>query len=216
MKQERISNYELTKHRTAKLFLDYDQEKMIRKFNLEHDEQYLYLVFFNRKYRIDRMTGLCEWAANNVMWIEAGFESAMTLYDLLGYSKDDCHLAGTFSPVHNLNGMERVSSQPAGNMFEKTEKILGKHESELDEAVRSLGGIPDGKGDVSYRLKVFPFMDCIFEFWFEDDEFPPQMMILWDRNILQYIHYETVYYAAIQLQNQLIELVGEAPKVRVL
>ena len=38
---ERISNYETTKRRVQGEFLKYDQEKMIRKFALRFDEDYL-------------------------------------------------------------------------------------------------------------------------------------------------------------------------------
>ena len=42
---ERISNYETTKRRVQGEFLKYDQEKMIRKFALRFDENYLYINF---------------------------------------------------------------------------------------------------------------------------------------------------------------------------
>ena len=43
--ENRISNYEITKHRVQGDFLKYDQETMIRKFSLQSDEQYLYINF---------------------------------------------------------------------------------------------------------------------------------------------------------------------------
>lgn len=58
-----MSNYETMKDRMSSHFLEYDQEKMIRKFALEHDEKYLYIFFVGRKYRINRITGgiTCLW-----------------------------------------------------------------------------------------------------------------------------------------------------------
>ena len=41
--EERISNYEITKRRVQKDFLKYDQEKMMQKFSLKADENYLYI-----------------------------------------------------------------------------------------------------------------------------------------------------------------------------
>lgn len=52
-----MSNYETMKDRMSSHFLEYDQEKMIRKFDLKHDEKYLYISFIGRKYRINRATG---------------------------------------------------------------------------------------------------------------------------------------------------------------
>ena len=51
-----MSNYEALNARMSSHFLEYDQEKMIRKFALEHDEKYLYIFFVGRKYRINRIT----------------------------------------------------------------------------------------------------------------------------------------------------------------
>lgn len=57
----RGSNYEITKKESQKLFLDYDQQHMIDKFGLAHDDNYLYIEFVARRYRIDRHSGSVEW-----------------------------------------------------------------------------------------------------------------------------------------------------------
>ena len=59
-----MSNYETMKDRMSSHFLEYDQEKMIRKFALEHDEKYLYIFFVGRKYRINRITGGITWSVD--------------------------------------------------------------------------------------------------------------------------------------------------------
>lgn len=56
--KQRISNYEKMKNDMAGVFLQYDQEKMIQKFGLAHDESHLYISCLERKYRIDRRSGL--------------------------------------------------------------------------------------------------------------------------------------------------------------
>ena len=52
----KVSNYEITRNRMRDKFIKYDQEKMIRKFLLKNDGQYLYLDFMGRPYRINRKT----------------------------------------------------------------------------------------------------------------------------------------------------------------
>ena len=42
---ERISNYEITKRRVQGEFIKYDQSKMIEKFHLKSDAEYLYIKF---------------------------------------------------------------------------------------------------------------------------------------------------------------------------
>ena len=43
--EEKKTNYDKTREDAEQRFLAYDQEKMIRKFSLKADENYLYLRF---------------------------------------------------------------------------------------------------------------------------------------------------------------------------
>ena len=88
--KERISNYEKMKNEMSGVFLQYDQEKMIRKFGLEHDDNSLYIFCLNRKYRIDRLTGQVSWSEDEIQTEKkADYNEAMTIYDVLCYSKED-------------------------------------------------------------------------------------------------------------------------------
>ena len=55
---ERRSNYDITRDRLERDFLQYDQEAMLRRVPLRHDADYLYLTFLRREYRIDRARGM--------------------------------------------------------------------------------------------------------------------------------------------------------------
>ena len=68
MGTELISNYEKMKNEMAGAFLKYDQEAVIRKFDLKYDEAYLYLDLLSRAHRISRKTG-------QVTWSEDGFQT---------------------------------------------------------------------------------------------------------------------------------------------
>ena len=68
-------NYEYMKEQMQRKFLEYGQERMIRKFRLRHDAQYLYLECLEREYRISRTTGVVEWT-------EDGFASCETIPNL--------------------------------------------------------------------------------------------------------------------------------------
>ncbi len=37
------------------------------------------------------------------------------------------------------------------------------------------------------------YMDAL-QFWEGDEEFPPKLLILWDRNTDQFMHFETTFY----------------------
>ena len=45
---ERRSNYEVTRDRLERDFLQYEQADILRRVPLEHDEAYLYLTFLRR------------------------------------------------------------------------------------------------------------------------------------------------------------------------
>ena len=89
-----VSNYEKMKDSMAGKFLQYDQEEIIQKFLLEHDSKYIYIQFVGRRYRINRLTGAISWSKDHFQTEEkAGYNEAMTIYDVLCYSKKNCHLA---------------------------------------------------------------------------------------------------------------------------
>ena len=54
------SNYDLQVDVGRKIFLEYDQNLLIRKFSLQADENWIYLTYMNIPCRIDRATGRIE------------------------------------------------------------------------------------------------------------------------------------------------------------
>ena len=107
----KISNYEKMKNQMAEEFLKYDQEKMIQKFSLEHDEHNLFFHFLDRKYRIDRQNGQISWSADSFQTeTKADYNEAMTIYDVLCYSKEYCH------PAHELANVGSLSRVQGGNL----------------------------------------------------------------------------------------------------
>ena len=200
----RISNYEITKQRMARAFAQYDQAEMIRKFHLSCDETYLYIRFLDRSYRIHRTEGTVTWLDGGVE-TEAGFNEAMTLYDVLCQSKEGCTQAGEFVSINHL---VKAASQPGqnGSLTERQTRLFDKREAALSRACEQLGGVKYGKGDVAYRLPLFDFLSVFLQFWSSDDEFPASLHLLWDKNILDFMHFETVWYAAGHLLERLQDL----------
>ena len=54
MRETQKSNYDLQVDIGKKIFLEYDQEQLIRKFSLDADLQWIYLRYLNRPCRIHR------------------------------------------------------------------------------------------------------------------------------------------------------------------
>lgn len=207
---ERISNYEITKHRVQGDFLKYDQEKMIQKFGLKHDEDYLYINFIGHLYRINRQTGLLEWSEDGFeTCIEGDFNEALTIYDLLCDSKEGCHASGEYLNMHSLSALQS-SSKPLGTgLFHGKDKLFDHKEELLCCVCEKLGGKKAGKGDVAYEIPWFDYVSCRIQFWNSDEDFEAQLQIFMDKNILDFIRYETVWYAVGHLMRRLTEELEE-------
>lgn len=205
-KMERVSNYELTKRKSREIFLTYDQSKMIEKFGLKSDEDYIYINFIGHLYRIDRSTGFLEWSENGFAdCIEADFNEALTIYDLLCDSKEGCQASGEYINLQSLSVLQSSSKKLGDGLFGGREKVFDKKEKAFSRVCEKLNGTPKGKGDVSYELPMFDFLSCMIQFWNSDEEFAASLQIFLDKNVLSFLRYETVWYAVSHLLKRLKE-----------
>lgn len=69
----------------------------------------------------------------------------------------------------------------------------------------ALSGKESEKGDVAFILELFPFLPIVIRYWDAGDEFPASLQILADRNILDYMHYETLMFALTHLFHRIKE-----------
>ena len=120
-KKTESSNYEKMKRSMSKVFLQYPQEKMIEKFSLEADKDYLYVWFFGRKYRINRSTGEVQWSEDSFCSVqEAGYNEAMTIYDVLCNAKDTCHLSHEFVNINTFTTVKTGTLNLGSGFFQNT------------------------------------------------------------------------------------------------
>lgn len=205
----RRNNYETMRDQMRPYFLSFDQEEMIRKFDLEHDNNYLYIRFCSRTYRIGRRSGIVEWSEDRFRSSSEGdFSECMTIYDILCYSKPDRFLSGEYAPSSSLKGIVYTGMNAGSAMGpNQTAEYFDAHMSQLEQACIALGGIPEGKGDLAYRIPMFDFLPIRFSFWRADEDFPPEVRVLWDTNVLHYMHFETLFYAAGHLLKRMEELI---------
>lgn len=208
-----MSNYEIMRDRMSARFLEYDQQKMIRKFALEYDENYLYITFTGRNYRINRFNGKITWFEDTYNTEEkANYNEAMTIYDVLCYSKESCCLAQEWVHVGSLSKVHGGNLEKGSNFFENAGKKFDGKTEYLRMACENLGGKELDKGDVAYQLALFPFLPIILRFWESDEEFPASLQILVDRNILDYMHYETVMFAVSHVLERVEEEIMKIKK----
>lgn len=191
-----VSNYEKMKDSMADKFLRYNQEEIIQKFSLEHDEKYIYIQFVGRRYRINRVTGAISWSKDDFQTEgKAGYNEVMTIYDVLCYSKKNCCPANEWINVNSLSTVHGGTLKKENDFLQSLGKHLSWKTKALAQACEALHGKNLEKSDVTYEIDLFPFLSLVLRFWEADEDFPATIQIWADKNILDYMHYETLMFA---------------------
>ena len=200
---ERKDNYAIHAQQAKARFLTYDQQKLIEKFFLRADDQYLYVEMLRTPYRIRRTDGFLEKRAGEQWQDGNSYEEVMTLLDLLCDSREDRHLSGRFRDMQSFGLMFHR------NLLENTKdpwaQRLQAEPEKFRKACLALGGIELPQGDIAYAIELFDGLRILLQFWFGDEEFPPNLRWLWDENALMYLKYETMYFARGMLLHRLKE-----------
>lgn len=193
------NNYDKQVLIARELFVHYEQSVMIEKFHLQADKEFLYLPLLHQISRISRTDGRIALrpAASEEEWQEClDYNTVMTIYDVLCYAKQLPVLSHQWVPLSDL---QVTMSSPNADIFtRKFATAFSGQTSALLNICRQIGGRPIeilAGADFGWEFDLFPFFPIQLRFWDQDDEFPPQIRLLWDKNTLNFMHFETVYYA---------------------
>ena len=184
-------NYKIQLENAQKFFLTYDQEKLIRKFRLKANEDFLYITMFSTSYRLNRHTGRLERFRED--WEDANtFGEVMTILDILCDSREDRYLTGKWMSTQMFgkyfhSGLLEPEYDALADAFDKAPGSLRK-------ACKALGGHPIAGGDEAWAVEVMDGLEIGIFFWHADDEFPAHLRFFWDENAPMYIKYETMHY----------------------
>lgn len=196
-------NYQLQMQQAQQRFLTYDQEKILAKCAVSHDGDYFYPVMLGRRYRLDRRTGSLE-RQQGEAWQDANrFNEVMTLLDWLCDCTPGRCLAGRFSGIQNFGhqfhqNLAEGGEDPVAMQFDRDPAAFHR-------ACRALGGTPLTGCDMGYAVELFDGLPIGVKFWHSDEEFPACIRWFLDENALQYLRYETMYYAVGLLKSLLLE-----------
>lgn len=200
-----MDNYRISRDRAQAYFLNFDQNAVIRAWNLPHDDDFLYPVFLGRPYRVHRKTGSVtrQWDGR-----EAEYREVLSIFDLLCHEGDEKTVSGRFAPVNSLKG--RAKTVGVGTDFHTAPaKLFEQNPEAFREACLRLGGQAVPMGDMGFRFPVFGDLSVILKFYRGDEDFPAGVTLLWDENTLQFAFYETVFYMA----GCLLDAIGEEMRV---
>lgn len=215
------SNYEKQVYMARELFKQYDRKTMIRKFELEHDEEYLYLQLLDQKYRVRLETGEVErqradageQSHQEERETQGAYEpcidyrAVMTIYDVLCCSGEHPVRSGVWCPLHALQ--VTMSSPSADLSTAKCARLFAGKPEKLAEVCRRIGGVQPqlrAGADVCWEFSVFPFFPVQLRFWDRDEEFDAKIQLLWDHNSLDFMHFETLYYVMGILMQRLEDM----------
>ena len=188
----RTNNYLLQAAQAKRYFLTYDQDALIRKLHLPYDEDFLYPVLFSRRYRLSRKTGDLE-REENGGWQDANTHGeVMTLLDLICDSKETRCVSGRWK---NMADFGHAFHQSLLEERDPDAELFQSRAADFRKACGALGGRELPMGDIAYAMEVFDGLPLLVQLWFGDEEFPASLRFLWDENALQYLKYETMYFA---------------------
>ena len=203
----RPDNYAVQAQSAKNRFLTYDQQGIIEKFHLAHDSDYFYPVMLGSTYRLCRKTGDLEREAGQ-SWVDANtFGEVMTLLDMLCDAKAHRFLTGRYKQQQHFGLMFHQ------NFAEDTKNPLAlafdRDEATLRRACDAMGAKNFPGGDYGCMIELFDGLCIGLLFWHGDEEFAPRQRVFWDENALQWIRYETMYYAVGLLQQKLMKTFAE-------
>lgn len=197
------NNYLIQAQQAKQRFLTYDQERLIAKFSLDFDEEYIYVNLLCRPYRIGRKTGDMEYR-DGAAWHDGNSHAeVMTLLDLLCDSREDRWISGQWQ------NMQSFGLQFHQNLLEeKKDPMAEAIDAAPDRFLAACAALHAEKipgGDLGRAVELFDGLKIGMLFWHGDDEFLPRLRYLWDANAKMYIRYETMYFAVGLLEKRLRE-----------
>lgn len=197
-------NYAIQAEHARKLFLTYSQEAIISNAPIEYDEDWLYLKLLNQPLRIDRLTGRM-FRRKDGVWISAGSHGeVLTVFDYLCDARPERTLTGQWMTTAALGKHVHTNLFDSGPSALET--AIERDPDRFRRACEALGGVSAEGGDICFTMPLFPDLPILVRFWHADEEFPPVLDVLWDGGTLQYLRYETLYYALGILRGRLAEL----------
>lgn len=207
MPENRQSNYDQVIENWRLKFLEMDQEELIRKFQLEADEEFLYIIYFSKRFRIDRKNGFITEDGKS-----PGFDTVMNIYNTFYYSAAHPVASGNLVAFRQVKRVYPFEAAYRRTIISRLQELFAGKTEELRKACEALGGTLLPQGDVGYVLPVFPFLNIAVLFWDKDEEFEAQANMLFDSEITEFMHEENVVGVAADAVYYLTLAAGMTPE----
>ncbi len=194
-----MDNYAQALENAKKHFCPYNMGLLERKTGVSATETQIITTFLGQKVMIDKATGETQIGGK-----PGNFAQCLTLFDWLCDGKPQAKASLSFCPVSSLPGV-LVSGK---GLLMRADALAQKADEDPQgfvKACKAVGGTQVTLGDMGFLVYVLPDLPMELKFYRSDEEFPASVTFLWDRNTLDFIRYETVYYLAGCLRKRLEE-----------
>lgn len=181
-------------------FLTYDQEKFIRIFGLENNEDSIFISFMGRNYRINRKTGLMYDGER-----QASIDETVSVYELLTNSEHAPYLTGKWESIASL--CTNTTDTSLGRYIDYLKPFQDDAEL-MQKTLIQMGAEPASKGDVSAILTVYPNVPVWFQYWVADDEFPASIQFLFDGGIADHFRWSLLWNLMTMFTDRMLETAG--------
>ena len=201
------SNYDIQLDNAKQIFLEYDQDMIIKKFHLQSDDLWIYLTYLNTPCRINRKTAEIEEYHSNDWLPCSSYVTNMTIYDLLCFPTCE-HIPALSGQWCAVGTFVMTGVQDTTPYTQKYAHLFDGRITDLKEACQSLGGILQSRmagADVTCLINVTSFFPILLQFWEGDEDFDPKIVVMWDNNTEKFLRFETTFF----LQKDLLERLKE-------
>lgn len=164
------------------------------------------ISFYGEDYEINRKNGSIAVAGKD--GAPARFDTAMSIYSLLYHSCRQPHNAGVWVPFRDVKRAAPFAKAFQRETLAPFARTFNGHLDKLRQAGQALGFEPISHSDAGFQAMAFSCVPVQFLFWDGDDEFEAQSNILFDTNITDYVHEETVVLIAAEGTRRLKEAAG--------
>ncbi len=197
-----MNNYDRMLLAARQRFLKYDAAALAQKTGVTDLGSELATCFLGQQTTVRKLDGQIVLDGRI-----AGFGEGLSVLDWLCDRKADATATMEFCSIGSLPGVYVGGGNLSMDMPDLSQAI---HENPdgFRDACMKMGAEPQNIGDIGVLLRIFPDLPMSLKFYFGDEDFPPQLTLLWDRNTLRFVRYETIYHIAGCLQKRLLELMG--------
>ena len=155
-----MSNYDdVTENWRQKFLKEMDQEKIINKFRLCADDNYIYIIYFNHEYRVGRKNGKIQRKEEPDR--EVGFNTQMVIYNTFYYAVENPCASGELVPFRQVKRVYPFEKAYRETVIQTLQTVFSGHVEELKKAgfqeVHYIGNIEKQDGLVPGYIQT-PWM----------------------------------------------------------